>query len=51
MNWYNSKRQHSKIGYTTPKEAEEDFYDALNATENAAYHLNQQLFGKPGMGE
>lgn len=36
VNWYNTKRLHSKIGYITPQEAEENFYEALNATEKAA---------------
>ena len=36
VNWYNTKRLHSKIGYITPQEAEENFYQALNAAEKAA---------------
>lgn len=36
VNWYNTKRLHSKIGYITPQEAEENFYDNLNASEKAA---------------
>jgi len=36
VNWYNTKRLHSKIGYITPQEAEENFYEALNMNENAA---------------
>ena len=36
VNWYNTKRLHSKIGYITPQEAEENFYQALNAVEKAA---------------
>ena len=48
VNWYNTKRLHSKIGYFTPQEAEEKFYEALNAAEKAALYLNQQLSGKPG---
>lgn len=36
VNWYNSKRLHSKIGYVTPQEAEENFYQTLNAAEKAA---------------
>ena len=36
VNWYNTKRLHSKIGYITPQEAEEEFYDALNAAQKAA---------------
>lgn len=36
VNWYNTKRLHSKIGYITPQEAEENFYEALNANEKAA---------------
>lgn len=36
VNWYNTKRLHSKIGYITPQEAEEKFYHALNAAEKAA---------------
>ena len=36
VNWYNTKRLHSKIGYITPQEAEEDFYQVLNAAQKAA---------------
>ena len=36
VNWYNTKRLHSKIGYITPQEAEENFYETLNAAEKAA---------------
>jgi putative transposase len=36
VNWYNTKRLHSKIGYITPQEAEETFYENLNAAEKAA---------------
>ena len=36
VNWYNTKRLHSKIGYIIPQEAEENFHEALNATEKAA---------------
>ncbi len=36
VNWYNTKRLHSKIGYITPQEAEGNFYEALNAAEKAA---------------
>lgn len=36
VNWYNTKRLHSKIEYVTPQEAEENFYEALNAAEKAA---------------
>ena len=36
VNWYNTKRLHSKVGYITPQEAEENFYEALNAAEKAA---------------
>ena len=36
VNWYNTKRLHSKIGYITPQEAEENYYQALNAAEKAA---------------
>jgi len=36
VNWYNTKRLHSKIAYITPQEAEENYYDALNAAEKAA---------------
>jgi putative transposase len=36
VNWYNTKRLHSKIGYITPQEAEETVYENLNAAEKAA---------------
>ena len=36
VKWYNTKRLHSKIGYITPKEAEENFYQTLNEDEKAA---------------
>ena len=36
VNWYNTKRLHSKIGYITPQEAEENYYETLNAAEKAA---------------
>ncbi len=36
VNWYNTQRLHSKIGYITPQEAEETFYEALNTEEKAA---------------
>ena len=32
VNWYNTKRLHSKIGYITPQEAEENYYQALNCS-------------------
>ena len=30
VNWYNTERLHSAIGYITPKEAEEAFWANLN---------------------
>ena len=36
VNWYNTERLHSAIGHGTPQEAEEAFYENLNADEKAA---------------
>ncbi len=36
VDWYNTDRLYSAIGYGTPQEAEEKFYKTLNADEKAA---------------
>ncbi len=36
VDWYNTERLHSAIEYVTPREAEEAFYESLNADEKAA---------------
>ena len=36
VDWYNTARLHSAIGYITPNEAEEAFYATLNAHDKAA---------------
>lgn len=36
VNWYNSERLHSAIGYVPPQEAEEAFYKSLNEDQKAA---------------
>ena len=36
VDWYNTDRLHSAIGYVTSKEAEEAFYENLSAAKKAA---------------
>jgi len=42
------ERLHSAIRYLTPQEAEEAFYENLNAHDKAAQVSNKALSGKPG---
>lgn len=36
VSWYNNERLHSAIGYTTPQEAEEGFYESMSSHDKAA---------------
>jgi len=36
VNWYNNERLYSAIGYTTPQEAEEAFYENLSTHDKVA---------------
>jgi transposase InsO family protein len=36
VNWYNTERPHSVIGYVTPQEAEETFYANMNTFDEVA---------------
>ncbi|MFV0645614.1 MAG: integrase core domain-containing protein, partial [Sphingomonadaceae bacterium] len=36
VHWYNTKRIHSALQYITPQEAEDAYYENLNATKMAA---------------
>jgi putative transposase len=36
VNWYNTGRLHSAIGYVTPLEAEEVFYAKMNDLDKVA---------------
>lgn len=36
VNWYDTERLHSAIGYITPQEAEEAFYTNMSAHDKAA---------------
>tara|TARA_R110002072_G_scaffold294976_2_gene465600 strand:+ start:1087 stop:1296 length:210 start_codon:yes stop_codon:yes gene_type:complete len=36
VDWYNTERLHSAIGYVAPQQAEENFYENLDADEKAA---------------
>lgn len=36
VSWYNTERLHSAIGYSTPQEAEEGFYESMSSHDKAA---------------
>ncbi len=48
VNWPNTKRRHSAIGYVTPPEVEEAFRADQNNLDKVAQVLTETLSSKPG---
>ena len=50
VNWYNTERLHSVIGYVTPQKEEETFYANMNNFDEVAEVLNKTRSRKTGTG-